>query len=462
MDEQRRAEEGQIAEWKIEAGHLEAEARRLADAGDGDRAEEERARAVELRRKVRALAGVAPVSIREAAEELKRLRYSAGGPPLVAPFPGGRGPAPDPEPGLPSPALAPRDGYPAHRPDWSGLVAALGAGLVAGDFAVLVAHTGAGKSAFALQLAGETARGGRPALVISLELEPGQIAARRLAQRAPVPSRDGEGPNYPPSWRAVWMGKAEGIDLNRAIEAMASEEPGLFTWRPTSAELDAFETELADRLRWLWRETGRPPLVVLDYLQRLASGDGIREAIRDKSRALRSLSMAGDEGHPLGAGWPGAAVLALSTSARSNYAYLRPGAMLDPIADPDWFVGLGKESGEIEGDASHVVALAVERAQSFPSGPAGAEEAPALMAIGKSRYGILSRGPRGWLLGWRFEGAAGRWRTDPGALDSCAQIEAERDEARKARKGKGRASGDDHDNPAPTGGARSNHLDLIP
>jgi len=99
-------------------------------------------------------------------------------------------------------------------------------------------------------------------------------------------------------------------------------------------------------------KTGKPPLVVLDYLQVVASDPKERQDLRER------IGRAAYEGRAV-AREHDAAVLLVSSTARDNYKALSG-------EDKPWnrpastVVGLGKESGEIEFAADSVMALVAE------------------------------------------------------------------------------------------------------
>jgi len=171
---------------------------------------------------------------------------------------------------------------------------------------------------------------------------------------------------------------------------------------------------------------GRAPFVVVDYVQRLVSGtDDRRTGVSDLSGQLRHLSRPNGD-------WPGAAVLALSTTARSHYElFASPetlkgaleggvNAITKKKTPPVDLVGLGKESGELEADAPTVLCMTTaDGSKAYPR--AG------LVVWSKNRHG--ERKGKAWLT---FLPACGRFERfdlaalEPGrkALQSAAKMEA--------------------------------------
>jgi len=252
--------------------------------------------------------------------------------------------------------------------------------------AVLVGATGRGKSGFALQVAEAVARAGHPVLFLSAEMGTDELLARLLALRAQERGRD----DWGIAWRTVLLGGASAEDLQRACAELAKDCPAFYPWAPRAGERTA--AHLAAMARAVVKaQAGKPPLVVVDYLQRMAEGEDLRHAVRSVSGMLRDLSR--PEGlHP---DWPGAAVLALSSTARAHYQHFascndlkaawqgRPkGGNGEERKEPVPLEGMGKESGELETDASLLLVLTTNKAR-------GPEPQPrqGLMVVAKNRHG---------------------------------------------------------------------------
>lgn len=210
---------------------------------------------------------------------------------------------------------------------WSTVNRALGDGLWPGMYC-LVGGTGAGKTQWAVQLAVHAARAGSRVLYLALELSRRDLAARIVGNVAGVPWSDllygrlGEG--------GVQKAIAQSEQLVRTLPLHVECAP------PYGYGADA----LAERARAL-----RPALVVLDYLQLCGGrvGEEPRLSVGRVSYVARALARDLD-----------AVVLVLSSTARANYEAL----VSDPSRDAADFVGLGKESGEIEYAADGVFVLA--------------------------------------------------------------------------------------------------------
>lgn len=271
---------------------------------------------------------------------------------------------------------------------WPALAGLLG-GWWADTLAVLVGHTGRGKSSLAIQIAEQAARHGAPVLYASMEMGTDELVARLLALRG----RDGA------SWSALKRGAYTSSAVAKAGARLVEDAPHLYLWAPGA------EGRNPEALQRMARSVsaaagGCPPLVVLDYVQRLAtpaSGsatDDRRGAVSDLSGRLRDLSRPGG----LGDDWPGAAVLALSSTGRNNYAAFGSTEELRKATELE---GSGKESGELEYDAPVLLCMTSNK-------PSDGEIEPpngrlSLVRVVKNREGS---GGSSWML---FEAARGRF-----------------------------------------------------
>lgn len=252
---------------------------------------------------------------------------------------------------------------------WKGVAEALGGGLWPGLFTV-VGNTGSGKTQFALQLALEAAKADVPVLYIGLELGPVDLSARLIGLLAGV------------RWSGLYLGERHAVDGLRTRHAHAVEElrtlpfhlefGGPFGW--SYAELEGKVRTIREAYPEPDGKGSRPMLVVLDFLQLVASTDGedIRERIARASYAARAVARSMD-----------VAVLLVSSTARENYAALDgakegkgPGL---GEGSPRRLVGLGKESGEIEYACDAALVLASE------PWTEGAPTPPFWLAVAKGR-----------------------------------------------------------------------------
>lgn len=265
---------------------------------------------------------------------------------------------------------------------------------------ILTGQTGGGKSALVVNLARAAAKGAHPVLYVSLELDGEEIAARVLSlESAEVP------------WFKLALHKPLTADERRARDgarAMLGDSEDNAAARITVLvpdgviEMSVLQREALD----LWREHGRVPLVIFDYLQLAAvrTPDSyrapLREAITSIVFALRALSRHTEEVPD----WPGCPVVVLSTTARSNVrgddaASGMSGKNPDEIrfADLETLKALPKEAGEVEATAVTAWVLALgERATAN-----GVREMT--MRLVKNRLGM----PGQWIP-FEFHGATGR------------------------------------------------------
>lgn len=241
--------------------------------------------------------------------------------------------------------------------------------------AVLVGPTGRGKTAFALQMALAVAAAGHRVLYASAELPADELVARSIACR-------GSG-GIP--WRAVLTAYGD-PNVHDAAATLAAMPEGrnLYLWTPTG------RTRNVDALQLVARQL-QARFIVVDYLQRfLDDAEDKRLAVMRASGQLRDLSRKAP-------GWPGAAVLAVSSIGRDKY---KPFATVDTLRalPAEDLIGSGKEAGELEYDATLVLAYTAD-----PPTP-GQAERPALIRVVKQRAG-QSEGE----AAFTFQAAAGRF-----------------------------------------------------
>ncbi len=285
-----------------------------------------------------------------------------------------------------------------HMPGWDSLAGLVGP-LFPDRLAVLVGPTGRGKSGLGLQTAEAVAAhqgadpesSHPPVLYASAEMGTDELVARLVALRA------NGGSDHKGAWgvaySALLRGRAPLEAVRGALQSLVSDCPNLYLWVPTPRLRSAAGLQAAAQA--VYRKHRRPPLVVVDYIQRLSPSDSEnrRGDISELSAALRDLSR--PEG--LGPDWPGAAVLAISSTARSNYEYFHTCEALENAYKGPWrsdsnggrrrgppvpLVGMGKESGELEYDAPLVLCFTADAGD-------GSEPAPrkALIVVAKNRHG---------------------------------------------------------------------------
>lgn len=273
---------------------------------------------------------------------------------------------------------------------WPQMAQKLNGGLWPG-LHILVGETGTGKSQFALQAAHHAASQGVPVLYIGLELEKESIIAR-LA-----------GLETKQAWNRIYLGQCTPSSYGttryeNTPEGGMQEVRDILKDKPWRKRFHAYFGEpmgwdyqellslaQAVRLEYPEEETkpgSMPFLIVLDFLQIVSSGER-REDLRERiGRASYTARAAAREF--------GAAILLVSSTSRDNgKAFFRKEEQ-----HPNSFVGMGKESGEIEFSADTVLALLRDPKGGFP--------APISLAIAKQRAGIPTWCDNLWFDGNRF------------------------------------------------------------
>jgi DnaB-like helicase C terminal domain len=353
----------------------------------------------------------ARLSIREAVDRfLARLQDDQAR--TFFPWPGTPADLPDePYLRLPFGSLTPE--LDNDRPNWLPLWARIGP-LWPDRLTVLVGATGRGKSSLAVQVAESVARTpGAPVLYASAEMGADELVARLVAIRA---KRGKFGVGY----GAILRGKALPDDLRAACEALVEACPNLYLWEPRADERTA---QALVKVTQAVSE-GRPPFVVLDYVQRFVpvGSDDKRLATSAISGTLRDMARPGG----LGKDWPGAAVLALSSTARGNYEHFQDclhlaaafrggkvptegknGKEGEKWIPPIPLEGMGKETGELEYDAPLLLCMTTDKGE-------GPGDRHGLLVVAKNRHGPLGAFRCDW---WPVCGRFERFRTEDGSVD---------------------------------------------
>ena len=246
---------------------------------------------------------------------------------------------------------------------WPALADALRGGLWPGLY-VAIGNTGTGKTQLALQIGLNAARSGHPVVYVSLELERMAVCARLLGLATET------------AWSDLYLGKDATALASAGVAAERLAGLDLLrvaAYQPFKFSVNTLD-EVAQALREEWPEhaggsvDGKPspksPLVILDYMQLVTDlhEDAHRMELRER------IGRAAGHGRAI-ATTSNAAVLLLSSTARGNYHRLAgwktTGNDPDPInfvtTEPNSFVGMGKESGEIEYFADGVFVLVQDR-----------------------------------------------------------------------------------------------------
>ena len=316
---------------------------------------------------------------------------------------------------------------------WATLAALYGGGLWPGVH-IMGGGTGVGKTAFVLQLALHAAREGVPVLYIGLEMGNMDAVARCVALL------DAASPDVHAS--ELMHGKSAekgGVSLVRlgSLEGTATAELGDLPFELEAGDAHGWGyTQLVPRvadLRERYKVAAEAPvLVVLDFLQLVDSPkDARREELRERITRASYQAREAVRQH-------NAAVLMVSSTSRENERSLRQwgdGWPAEPVTvaagkgttelSCGSFIGIGKESGDIEYSAESLTVLA-------RVGPGPGKTTRVRVGVPKTRYGASGRHTT--LL---FNGS--RWLDDPETSEkadaaAAALSAAEKKAAEKKRK----------------------------
>ncbi len=267
---------------------------------------------------------------------------------------------------------------------WRSVNDALGGGLWPG-FHVIVGATGAGKSQLAMGASLHAAEAaGVPVLYVALELDAFGLYCRAIATLAWGTVFDGNGSPASPQWSDLYTGRADvPEDAARRLEALP------FHWvepPPFGMAYDAIRPAVdALRAEHAGRGYVGPVMVVVDFLQLVASPENAREDLRERigRAAYQCRAIARD---------CNAVVIALSSTARQPPGNSPLVVKRDDDGDLNLaalheLVGLGKESGDVEFSADSVMVLCRELWEG-DSPPKGGTRVH--LAVAKLRAGVPS------------------------------------------------------------------------
>lgn len=309
---------------------------------------------------------------------------------------------------------------------------------------VLVGGTGSGKSSLAVQCAMHAALAGHPVAYVSLELELEQVAARMVAELHNAKTND---PSKVAYWSSIYRGGSfAGFDLDARCREL-SDLPITLDVHTSSGWRASFLHSIAAEAR-KGGDVTRSPLVVLDYLQLVGEEEDVT-----RPDARTRIGRAAGIAHHIAIEHQ-AAVILVSSVARGFYGVVggnqkdlvqsgagfgvetpKKGDRADvgelsghPLFNSDALVGMGKESGEIEFNATTVINLI-----KAPYKDEQKHEHGRLMAVAVAKSRPSSPG---WMP-VRFNGA----RFTPG---STADADAFRKATRPDRKKPENAASDDN------------------
>ena len=256
---------------------------------------------------------------------------------------------------------------------WQRVAAKLNGGLWPGLY-ILVGNPKSGKSQWALQVGLHAAEEGIPVLYIGLELGETDLVARLLGLKTEK------------RWSRLWLGE-DAQEIQEAREKCFHQFTDLpfhlevapsYGWNYESlpARVAAPLTKYSGLLHPAPGRPGRPPLVVLDFLQLVSGPVDEREDLRTRIQRAVYAGRAAARDH-------GAAVILVSSTAREHYRTLNNNPVLTKNGDkpggwedlgegsPGRLMGLGKESGELEFAADGVLVLGQDINASPADGPNG-------------------------------------------------------------------------------------------
>ena len=238
----------------------------------------------------------------------------------------------------------------------------LSGGLRDGQVYVLTGPPGSGKTSLVGQISRHFSSH-RPVMIWTLEMTPAQLAARMAGQET--------GDHYGDILLDPEV-RARNIDhIPANVTYYAGRDPEM-------------AVRAIKRTRGVF---GKPPLVVLDYVQKLGSGDEIRQAVSDASDLVRRISR--DLSVP---------VLVVSAASRAGANTLAKARSLPPES----LMGVSRESSGIEYDASTVITIGLDPNEADDD---DALDSPrtGILSVAKSRWGIQGH------VEIAFYGRSGRW-----------------------------------------------------
>lgn len=265
---------------------------------------------------------------------------------------------------------------------------------------LLVGSSGTGKTQMAMQIALKTAQGElakpkeeqRPVVYVALELGHFDLVCRLLgllSGEGVYKEEDGK----PFKWSELAYPKSTNDEALKSAKTLIARMSGTLTNLPLKIEVGPPMGWNYERLASLAKEQN-PSLIVLDYAQivRGKEEDDTRKVITKLAYMSRAIARDFNT-----------TVLVVSSVARSNYLALSGQGQENPKGeskgealgkgDPARFIGMGKESGELEYAADCVYALGQEKYEE------GEVNRKSWLAVAKGR----GFGP-GWVP-LRFNGA---------------------------------------------------------
>ncbi len=272
---------------------------------------------------------------------------------------------------------------------------------------ILAAASGVGKTTMALMIALHAAQEGVPVLYLGLEAKPEELAARLLGL----------------SSGARWADLLQGRDPD-ALEKAVEEHRELLESLPFHFEVappfgwnadELYDRAAAMRAKYPEEESGqRPILIVLDFLQIVAGNPERNEDPRQRiARASYAAAAVARDFN--------AAIVLISSTARQSYEkfnLVRDEGKYDyeMLGAVEEYLGVGKESGEIEYSADSLMVLV--RVSDPGEHTIPEDGATVYLGIAKQRAGKTA-----WIP-FRFDGSR-YWEAED--IDPIADLEDSED-----------------------------------
>ena len=237
-------------------------------------------------------------------------------------------------------------------------------GLGKGDFIILAARPGMGKTSFALNIAANVAKTKTPVAVFSLEMTVEQLVTRMLSSEAAVDSQ------------ALRSGVLTGNDWDSL--AMAGERMSNSTMLlDDSSNITVTEIKAKVKRYNQNPETPNIGLIIIDYLQLMNSGNKTSSRVQEISEITRNLKIMAKELEV-----PIITLSQLSRSTERGSTTHRP--TLSDLRD----------SGSIEQDADVVMFLL--REAYYSDGEEETDSSKAVCIVAKNRHGEVADVQLGW------------------------------------------------------------------
>lgn len=282
--------------------------------------------------------------------------------------------------------------YETQYPELNSL---LGGGISTQMLTILLGKPGAGKTALFMSIALHLGRLVEqicrvPVLYVSTELQHNELVARLASPLLRAPWRDiVRGIAVDSSGKRITVADCARVLADYRIAIIAQDE--IYSAGEKAVELIA---RTAQKIK---TQTGISPVVMVDYLQELARGDDAKARQQNTKVAVtfRMLSQRLD-----------CAFFAVSSVSRAGYG--KAAVELRASDNPEVYLALAKESGDIDYAAATIMFLDVGDEKDGNGWKMGR------MAVSKSRHGETG------FAGMRFYGAYGTWEQFAGGVQALS------------------------------------------